>query len=304
MARQPRWEFEGAIYHVINRGNYRKDLFGEKGVAAAFERALSEACEKCGWVVHAYVLMSNHYHLALETPEANLVQGMAWLQGTFANRFNRFHGERGHVFQSRYQSILIEEGRPLLGLVDSIHLNPVRAGLLTLPNLGHHTFSSYPKFFRKHSPDGLCRARFLESLQFPDSVRGMRKYAQHLETVEERDPARHDELTRRYCTGWAIASAEYRRGIKKLYAGVSEKAGWQGGAVRMLREAQWESELAALLRKALKSRKEIAASAKSAEWKVRIAREMKRRTTATNPWLAKVLNMGNPSRVCNLINGI
>jgi REP element-mobilizing transposase RayT len=107
MARQPRWEFEGAIDHVINRGNYRKDLFGEKGAAEAFERALSEACEKCGWVVHAYVLMSNHYHRALATPEANLVQGMAWLQGTFANRLNRFHGERGHVFQSRYQSILI-----------------------------------------------------------------------------------------------------------------------------------------------------------------------------------------------------
>jgi len=94
-------------------------------------------------VVHAYVLMSNHYHVALETPEANLVQGMAWLQATFANRF---HGERGHVFQSRYKSILIEEGRPLLGLVDYIHLNPVRAGLLALPDLGHHTFSRYPKF--------------------------------------------------------------------------------------------------------------------------------------------------------------
>ena len=68
-----------------------------------------------------------------------------------------------------------------------------------------------------------------------------------------------------------------------------------------MREAKWESESAALLRKA---RKEIGTSAKSAEWKVRIAREMKRRTTATNPWLAKVLNMGHPSRVCNLINGI
>jgi hypothetical protein len=138
-------------------------------------------------------------------------------------------------------------------------------------------------------------------LEFPDSVRGMRKYAQHLETVEERDPARHDELTRLYCTGWAVASAEYRRRIKKLYAGVSEKAGWQGGAVRALREAQWESALAALWRKA---RKEIAASAKSAEWKVRIAREMRRRTTATDPWLAEVINMGHPSRVCHLINGI
>jgi REP element-mobilizing transposase RayT len=94
MARKPRLEFEGAIDHVTNRGNYRKDLFGEKGAAAAFARALFEACEKGRWIVHAYVLMSNHYHLAWETPEANLVPGMAWLQGTFANRFNRFRGER------------------------------------------------------------------------------------------------------------------------------------------------------------------------------------------------------------------
>lgn len=301
MARKPRLEFEGAIYHVINRGNYRKDLFAEKGAAEAFERALFEACEKCAWIVHAYVLMRNHYHIALETPEANLVQGMAWLQGTFANRFNRFRGEHGHVFQSRYQSLLIEEGRPLLGLVDYIHLNPARAGLVALPQLGSYAFSSYPKFFKKHPPAGLCRSRFLESLEFPDSVHGMKKYAQHLESVEERDPAKHDELTRRYCTGWALASAEYRRGIKKIYAGLAEKAGWQGREVRELREAKWETALADLLRQARKSRQEIDREAKSAEWKIRIAREMKRRTTATNPWLAAALRMGHPSRVCNLI---
>lgn len=304
MARKPRLEFEGAIYHVINRGNYRKDLFNEKGAAEAFERTLFEACEKCGWVVHAYVLMRNHYHLALETPEANLVQGMAWLQGTFANRFNRFRGERGHVFQSRYQSILIEEGRPLLGLVDYIHLNPVRAGLVTLPELASHAFSSYPKFCKKHPPAHLCRARFLASLEFPDSVSSMKQYARHLETAEERDPAKHDELTRRYCSGWAVASAEYRRGMKKIYAGLTERAGWQGREVRELREAKWEMALDALLRQARKSRREIDRSPKSAPWKIRIAREMKRRTTATNPWLAAALGMGHPSRVCNLVRDI
>jgi REP element-mobilizing transposase RayT len=77
MARKPRLEFEGAIYHVINRGNNRKNLFGERGAAAAFENALFEACVKCGWKIHAHVMMSNHFHLAVETPEANLVRGMA-----------------------------------------------------------------------------------------------------------------------------------------------------------------------------------------------------------------------------------
>ncbi len=304
MARKPRLEFQGAIYHVINRGNYRRDLFSEKGSAAAFERALGEACAKCGWIVHAYVLMSNHYHIALETPGANLVAGMAWLQGTFANRFNRVHGERGHVFQSRYQSIVIEEGRPLLGLVNYIHLNPVRAGLVDLARLKEYSFSSFPKFFERRMPGWLSRERFLGGAEFPDTVNGMRKYVQYLETVEERDPKKHDELTRRYCTGWAVASTEYRKELKAMYADLAESDGWQGADVMEMREGKWERELEGLLSKARKSQADIAHAPKSAKWKIRIALEMKRTTTATNPWLARKLEMGHPSRVCNLVNEI
>ena len=122
MARKPRLEFAGAIYHVLSRGNYRKELFGDAG-AKLFERTLFEASAKCGWLLHAYVIISNRYHLALETREGNLVEGMRWLQGTFGIRFNALRGERGHVFQSRYKSLVIEEGKPLLGLVNYIHLN-------------------------------------------------------------------------------------------------------------------------------------------------------------------------------------
>ena len=98
MARKLRLEFPGACYHVINRGNYRADIFRTEGTRNAFESCLFEGCAKSDWLLHAYVLMSNHYHLALETPRGNLVIGMQWLQATFANRFNRFRGERGdHV---------------------------------------------------------------------------------------------------------------------------------------------------------------------------------------------------------------
>ncbi|MDP1581461.1 MAG: transposase [Candidatus Didemnitutus sp.] len=80
MARALRLEFEGACYHVINRGNYRRNLFEPKGAAKAFEDCLFEVCAKCGWRLHAYVIMRNHFHLALETPEPNLSVGMKWLQ--------------------------------------------------------------------------------------------------------------------------------------------------------------------------------------------------------------------------------
>ncbi|MFQ3224915.1 MAG: putative transposase [Lentimonas sp.] len=98
-----------------------------------------ETVERCGWKLHAYVIMSNHYHLAVETPEPNLADGMKWLRSTFAIRFNRLRNERGHVFQGRDKSILIGEERPLLGLIDYIHLNPVRAGICPLETLRDYT---------------------------------------------------------------------------------------------------------------------------------------------------------------------
>jgi len=88
-----------------------------------------------------FVPMSNHFHLVVETPEPNLVVGMKWLQSTFATRFNRLRKERGHVFQGRYKAILIGSDRPLLGLVDYVHLNPVRAKSCTLPELKSYTLS-------------------------------------------------------------------------------------------------------------------------------------------------------------------
>ena len=107
MARKLRLEYPGACYHVINRGNYRADVFRTPGAQAAFESCLFAACEKSGWQLHAFVIMRNHYHLAMATPQGNLVAGMQRLQATFANRFNRLRGERGHLFQGRYKALLV-----------------------------------------------------------------------------------------------------------------------------------------------------------------------------------------------------
>lgn len=108
MPRPRRIEFPGAIYHVLNRGNYRQNLFEVHLTADAFEKALFETAERYGWILHAYVVMSNHYHLALETPRGKLSLGMQYLQSVFSTRFNRFCGERGHVFQGRYKPLLVE----------------------------------------------------------------------------------------------------------------------------------------------------------------------------------------------------
>jgi len=300
MARKPRLEFAGARYHVISRGNYRKDVF-EGRAAEAFEKALFEACEKCQWRLHAYVIMSNHYHLALETPEANLVEGMRWLQGTFGNRFNAYRKERGHVFQSRYKSLLIEEGRPMLGLVNYIHLNPVRAGMVTLEDLREYPWSSYPRFFKEKVDVPLVRAQFLSALEFPDSVSGMDHYATHLAVCEENDLKQHDALTSKYCRGWAVASKEYREDLKTLFTEL-EKSGDVGGMdFEDIRKAKWEKVFSECLKKEGKQEGEESTGPKAAKWKARVAQRMRSTTTASNIWIASRLGMGHPSRVRNLI---
>ena len=113
MVRKLRLEYPSAIYHVINRGNDRAAVFQSEGARTVFETCLAETCEKSKWVVHAWCVMSNQYHLALETPDGNLVAGMQWMQATFANRFNRDRGENGHLFQGRYKALVVEDGDPL-----------------------------------------------------------------------------------------------------------------------------------------------------------------------------------------------
>ena len=143
MPRKLRLEYPGACYHVINRGNYRADIFATEGAKEAFEACLFEACRRSGWVLHAYVIMSNHYHLALETPAANLAAGMQWLQATFSNRFNKMRGERGHLFQGRYKALLVEADGALGQVCHYIHLNPVRAGLVPVEELKAWRHSSF-----------------------------------------------------------------------------------------------------------------------------------------------------------------
>ena len=164
MPRQTRMESAGAFYHVLNRGNYRQEVFTVGQSGEQFERTLFEACGRFGWRLHAYVLMSNHYHLALETPEPNLAVGMQWLQSTFANRFNRIVQERGHVFQGRFKSLVVEDVSALLAVVNYIHLNPVRAGHVTVADLRDYAMSSFPKYFwGKDQASGMpvqCRMAF------------------------------------------------------------------------------------------------------------------------------------------------
>ena len=133
MARPLRIEFEGAIYHITCRGNARNDIFLDAKDRTMFLGFLGKAVERCSWLCHAYCLMNNHYHLLVETPDANISEGMHYLNCVYTIYFNRHHERVGHVLQGRYKSILVERDSHLLELTRYVVLNPVRAGLVDRP---------------------------------------------------------------------------------------------------------------------------------------------------------------------------
>ena len=141
MARPLRLEFPGAVYHVTSRGNRKGSIYQDDRDRREFLVLLGDVCDRNNWCVHAYCLMTNHYHLVIETPEANLSKGMQQLNGMYTQRYNRCHNGVGHVFQGRYKAILVEKQRYLLELSRYVVLNPVRAGMVV--NAGQWVWSSY-----------------------------------------------------------------------------------------------------------------------------------------------------------------
>jgi putative transposase len=194
-----RTEIPGAATYVNSRSNYRKEFFLSENTGTAFDWTIFETVERCIWKLHAYVIMSHHYHLAIKTPEPNLVEGMKWLQRTFATWFNRLRNVRGHVFQGRTKSILIGEGRGRLGFANYIHRHPVWAWLGKVKSLKGYERSSFPKYFKKSPRAGHCREGFLEILGLPDSLAGLRRYsryATHLGLCGEQNPPQQQPLDR------------------------------------------------------------------------------------------------------------
>jgi len=144
MARALRIEFEGAFYHVTSRGNERKKIFFTMRDYKKFKEYLSLAREKFHFVLHCYALMSNHYHLLIETPESNLQRIMHYLNSSYTIYTNIKRNRSGHLFQGRYKSIIVNKDSYLLELSKYIHLNPVRAKMVERPeDYPHSSYRSY-----------------------------------------------------------------------------------------------------------------------------------------------------------------
>ena len=195
MARPLRIEYPGALYHVTSRGDRQEAIFDDDQDRTALLNVLSEVVSRFRWRCHAYCLMGNHYHLMIETPEANLTKGMRHLNGVFTQWSNRRHKRSGHLFQGRYKAILVDRDSYFLELARYIVLNPVRAAMVKHPRLW--AWSSLRHDDRNVSSSGMAHHRrsfgrvrqetCWRETEVPTIYRGGDERREHLERSQRTD---------------------------------------------------------------------------------------------------------------------
>jgi len=199
MARALRVEYPGARYHLMCRGNQSRDIFNTQEDAGLFVRCLGEVGLRNELRVHAWCLMSNHYHLLLETPQGNLVDAMKWLQGTFTQRYNAQHKLWGHLFQGRYKAKVIDDADPsyFRNVSEYIHLNPAAAGLVAPGKLATYGWSSYPFYLLPPSkrPDWLVTETVLSACGISgDTIHSRHAYAAYMDLKHQTLLSKTDSL--------------------------------------------------------------------------------------------------------------
>jgi putative transposase len=301
--RQLRIEYEGAIYHLLSRGDRREDIFWEDRDRQTFLRLLEQTCARTGWQVHAYCLMSNHFHLVAETPRPNLVAGMKWLLGTYTMRFNRRHRLNGHLFAGRYKSLLIDESDPvyLRAVCDYVHLNPMRAGLVEEDEpLESYEWSSYPAYLaRARLRAGWMRCDRLlgEHGLGKETPRSRVEFRRRMEALRTETGREKDKQIRE---GWLY-------GAQDFIARLVERLEKEIGEHHLARErSQTDEELAErIVRAGMKElgwrEEELGRRRKGDLGKVRIANELRSHTSVNLKWIARRLEMGSWSHVSNLL---
>jgi putative transposase len=206
MARQKRVLGSGLLYHVIARGNRRETVFPTPGDYETYLHRLAVYRVRYAVTLHAYCLMPNHVHLVLRTADGSLARFMQSLQQSYTQRFNHRHGQVGHVFQGRYKAFVCATEEYLLTLVRYVHLNPVRAGLVTRP--GDYPYSGH-RAYLEGAPTGLVDSTLVLSLvggasgyvrllanelegEAPSAPAQVRAWLPSVEPAEPRSPGRPD----------------------------------------------------------------------------------------------------------------
>ncbi len=333
MPRAPRIEYEDAVYHVMARGNRRLPIVFSDADREVFAETLAEACSLAKFKTYAWVLMDNHYHWVLETPKANLVEGMTWFQNAFTRRINTSNRLWGHLFGGRYKAILIEGNLSAVGytgrwqrdylseVIDYVHLNPVRAGLAgpgheIRPSVSDYPWSSVAMGYSltpKKRPTHLHGDTFA-LLDLEDSAAGRRAFVRRLDEIaaaeaeseiasSESPPRR--SLSELFDRGWVHGSDSFREIVLETFGpaetekpSASTNSNYRSSE---LGKAFAEREARHILADGLKhfnlDETSVASTAKGDWRKVAIAWAISERTTVRQDWIAGLLNLKSASNV-------
>jgi putative transposase len=211
LARPWRIQYEGAYYHVLSRGNERKDIFFADGDRKLFLSTLGETSDRFQVDIFAFVLMSTHYHLLLRTNLPNLSRAMQWLGLTYARRLNNRLGRCGHLFQGRFKAMLVESDAYMVELSCYIHRNPLRAGMVR--RLIEYRWSSYPVYaYGKKGPEWLKTDLILSQFGGRDGNKAYREKVQNYAGEEGR-------LWEEFRHGVILGSAGFVEKIRRLREG-------------------------------------------------------------------------------------
>jgi len=262
------------------------------------------SCRKTQWQVHSYCLMCNHFHLVLESPQANLVAGMKWLLGVYNKRFNLRHKFCGHVFAGRYKALVVDGSGDgyLRSVCDYVHLNPARAKVIA-PEAVLETFawSNYPAYLQRagERPSWLRVDRLLAEQGIPkDNAAGRKELSRRMEQRRKEETSTVYDAMRR---GWCLGSEEFRQ---DLLAAAADRAGESHyGADR---QETGEQKAQRLLREEFQrlgwQEKDLPLLAKGDKNKVVLARRLRQETIMTLKWIARRLHMGSWTYVSNLLH--
>jgi REP element-mobilizing transposase RayT len=326
MPRQLRIQYPGALYHVTARGDRREDIVHDDGDREMLLATLAESCKKTGWEVLAWVIMDNHYHWLLRTPKPNLVAGMSWFQSTYTQRYNARHRVWGHLFGGRYKAIPVQPqqsggGDYLKTLMDYIHLNPVRAKMVSSKQglgLLDYRWSSLAQGYGlppKKRSKWLKVEEGLRIFNLPDTAGGRRRFIERLEErvrkekqkecgLPMEDVCKGGQSTLR--RGWFWGAQAFEEWLRGKVREDGSKP--QGRSLRMSAESKAchdEEEAEQVLVDGMKSlhlnEAELKTTVGSDPRKVAIAHAVHQKTAVARQWTAARLEMKSSMNVCQQI---